>query len=389
VTASIGLSAEAVAVLEAGVRDLPMALLGGERPDPGTPLRLLSPEGPPLGLALADPENDVARVMALAAEGLDEVGPELWRARVHRALARRREIGVVEEGGAWRALHGAGDATPGFMADVFGEWAVVYALSEGLVGAARALAGELIAAAGLRGAVVKERGRGAAQAGRVRQHWVGERTPERLVVRERGVPFEVHLDAGLNVGLFTDMRDHRHGLALLVQGGRVLNLFAYTGTLSVVAARSGAQLTSVDLSAGVLDWARDNFRLSGLDPAAHAFVAEDAGRFLNAAIGAGQRFDAVLVDPPTFSSGRGAEFALERDYPGLVARAAQLMGPGGRLWLACNARGVSLPALAREGLRRVRRSASVVAVGGLPADHPTLLAQPEDRYLHVATLVLG
>lgn len=388
-TPEVRLGPEALAVLDAGVRDLPLALLGGAAPEAGSTLRLLDSSGACVALALADPENGLARVVALAAEGVEDLTPELWRSRVRRAIAWRRGLGLVEPDAAWRVLHGAGDGTPGVLADVFGAWAVVHALSEGLVPAGRWVAEALCAEAGLRGAVVKQRERGAAHAGRVRQHWVGEATPERLVVRERGVPFEVHLDAGVNVGLFTDMREHRHGLARFVRGGNVLNLFAYTGSLSVVAARSGASVTSVDLSGGVLDWARDNFRLSGLDPECHAFVAEDAGRFLNAAIGAGRRFDAVLLDPPTFSTGRGAEFVLERDYPGLVSRAAQLLPPGGRLWLACNARGVSLPTLAREGLRRVRRAAALVEMGGLPADHPTLVAQSEDRYLQVAILVLG
>jgi 23S rRNA (cytosine1962-C5)-methyltransferase len=222
----------------------------------------------------------------------------------------------------------------------------------------------------------------------VRQVWLGERTPERLVVNERGLRFELHLDAGLNVGLFTDMREQRHSLARFVRPGPLLNLFAYTGSLSVAAARAGATVTSVDLSQGVLEWAQDNFRLNGLEPARHAFVAEDASRFLNQAIASGRRFDAVLIDPPTFATGRDAGFSLERDLPGLVARSAQLLGPGGLLWLASNARGTSLPGLAREGLRRIRRGAAVVDSAGLPADHPTLLAQPEDHYLQVALLRL-
>ena len=60
---------------------------------------------------------------------------------------------------------------------------------------------------------MKVRSRGAASQQRVRQEIVGEAPPPTLVVEERGVPFEVHLDRGLNTGLFTDMREHRHGLA--------------------------------------------------------------------------------------------------------------------------------------------------------------------------------
>ncbi len=378
---------EGLAALDAGVRDLPSVLLEAGL-EAGSPLRLLRPDGARVALALFDPENQLVRVVARADEG-DDITPELWRARVVRAVAQRRALGLVAPDAAWRALHGAGDSTPGVQADVFGGWAVVYALSEALMPAARAIAEALCAEAGLRGAVLKCRARGAAQAGRVRQEWLGARTPERLVVQERGLSFEVHLDAGINVGLFTDLREPRHGLARFLGAGQVLNLFAYTGSLSVVAARAGATVTSVDLSAGVLGWAQDNFRLNGLEPDRGGFVAEDASRFLNQAIGAGRRFDAVLIDPPTVASGRDAGFALERDYPGFVARAAQLLAPGGLLWLASNARGVSLLGFAREGLRRVGRNASVLETAGLAADYPTLVAQPEDRYLQVVVLRLA
>ncbi len=385
----VRLSPEATAVIDGGIRDVPDALLGGPRSEAGSLLRLARPEGAPLAIAVSDPGNACIRVMATADEGASDVTPEFWRTRVARALGLRRALGLATPDSAFRLLHGAGDGTPGFLADVFGDWAVLYAPSDGLMAMGRELAEAVCAEARLRGAVLKARGRGAARAGRVQQAWLGERTPERLTVRERGVPFEVHLDAGINVGLFTDMREHRHGLARWVRGGSVLNLFAYTGSLSVIAARAGAQVTSVDLSAGVLDWARDNFRHAGLDPDRHVFVAEDAGRYLNQAIGEGRQFDAVLVDPPSFSAARDAEFAVERDYPGLVARAARLVAPGGLLWLASNTRGVSLAGLARDGLRRVRREAGVIESGGLPPDHPTLLAQPEDRYLQVELLRLG
>ncbi len=388
-SAEVRLSPEAVAVIDGGIRDVPEALVGGLRVEAGSAVRLARPDGSPMAVALFDPENAQLRVVASADEGVHDLTLDFWRARVARALGLRRALGHVAPGSAFRLLHGAGDATPGFLADVFGDWAVVYASSDGLMGMGRLVADAVCGEAGLRGAVLKARGRGAARAGRVQQVWLGERTPERLTVSEYGVPFEVHLDAGINVGLFTDMREHRHALPAWIRGGSLLNLFAYTGSLSVIAARAGARVTSVDLSGGVLDWARDNFKRAGRDPARHDFVADDAGRYLNHAIGEGRQFDVVLVDPPSFSAARDAEFALERDYPGLVARAARLVPPGGLLWLASNTRGVSLASLARDGLRRVRRGAAVIESGGLPPDHPTLLAQPEDRYLQVELLRLS
>jgi 23S rRNA (cytosine1962-C5)-methyltransferase len=380
------LSPAAAAFVAEGGRDLPLALAGiTEALEPARPLRLLAPSGEALGLALADPENERIRLLALAAEGFETLGPPFFAARVRRALALRRALGLTGERAAYRLLHGAGDGLAGFAADVFGDWAVLHVYGRAFLPHGQLLAQAAMEATGLRGAVIKVRSRGAASQGRVRQELVGDAPPEALVVEERGVPFEVHLGRGLNTGLFTDMREHRHGLGRLAAGKAVLNGFSYTGTLSVVAARAGAaSVTSVDLSSGVLGWARDNFRLSGLDPGvAYRFEAADVGRFLEEEGRAGRRYDLVLLDPPAFSAARGAAFALDRDFPELVARACALLADGGLLWLACNARGSSLVALAEQGFRRARREAALLETGGLPADHPTVPAQPEDRYLQV------
>ncbi len=325
----------AVAFVEKGGRDLLLGLAGVSGPvEAAQPLRLVGPSGQPLGLALADPENERLRVVAPAGEAVEAIGPAFFGARVERALALRRSLGLVGERAAFRLVHGAGDGLPGFSADVLSPWAVVYVYARAFVPHGQLLAQAAIEQAGLRGAVVKVRSRGAASQQRVRQEIVGEVPPPTLVVEERGVPFEVHLDRGLNTGLFTDMREHRHGLVRFVAGRSVLNTFAYTGTLSAVAARAGAsEVASVDLSSGVLNWARDNFRLSGLDPfdPRFEFAASDAGRFLEEAAAAGRRFDVALVDPPAFSAARGATFTIDRDYPALVAGACRVLSPGGLL----------------------------------------------------------
>lgn len=377
----------ATSFVEAGGGDLPLDLAGVAEPlEAGRPLRLVGPSGRDLGLALADPENGRLRVMARPDEGVETLGPAFFAARVERALVLRRTLGLVGERAAFRLVHGAGDGLPGFAMDVLAPWAVLYVYSRSFVPCGQLLARAAIDRAGLRGVVVKVRSRGAASQQRVRQETVGEAPPPALVVEERGVPLEVHLDRGLNTGLFTDMREHRHGLSRFVAGQAVLNGFAYTGALSVVAARAGASsVTTVDLSSGVLAWARDNFRLSGLDPDAREFrfEASDVAAFLDEEGRAGRRFDAVLLDPPAFSAARGAAFAIDRDYPALIERASRLLPDGGLLWLACNARGSDLVALAGDGLRRARRRATLLDLGGLPPDHPTVPAQPEDRYLQV------
>jgi 23S rRNA (cytosine1962-C5)-methyltransferase len=383
---------QAAAFFAGGGWDLPLHLAPGlEGIEPGRPLRLITQSGELLGLAVADPENDRIRRMTSPPEACEALDPDFFARRVKRALALRQALGLPGPRATYRIIHGAGDGLSGFTADVLGEFGVLHAYGRALVPMGREIAQAMLAQLGLRGVVIKVRARGAAAKGRVRQDVVGDTPPESLIVEEHGVPFDVHLTSSLNVGLFTDMREHRQRLARLAPGRSVLNLFAYTGTLSVIPARAGAAaVTSVDLSSGVLAWARDNFRLNGLDPDAPRFRFEtaDASRFLLEAAKQGRLYDLVLLDPPTFSAARGAPFALDKDYPGLVARSAAVLAAGGLLFAACNARGADLVALAENGLRQAGRAFQVLETGGLPADFPTIPTQPEDRYLQVALLRL-
>ena len=295
-------------------------------------------------------------------------------------------------------MNGEGDGLSGLAADVYGPFAVVTALSRGLLGHARLLAQcalELLPAAGLplRGAVLKARLKASGNAPeRSKDDVVGETPPDKLVVRESGVPYEVHLRGGINVGLFTDMREHRAGLGRFVRGKRVLNTFAYTGALSVAAARAGAaEITSVDLAAGPLAWARANFALSGLDPAAHRWEISDVFRFLEAERARRAAYDVVILDPPTVSGARAALWAQKRDYPELIAAACALLpDEGGHLWISSNThRGPSVLKQVDAGLALARREAQLLELGGLPPDYPTPLHWPAARYLEVCQLRVG
>jgi 23S rRNA (cytosine1962-C5)-methyltransferase len=386
---SIALPGPAAAFVAAGGRDVDTAKLALEVAA-GDHVRLLDDRGDELGLAIADPDNARLRVMATPADGFPAIDGALLGWRVERALTWRKALGLPGPDHAYRLIHGAGDGLPGFACDVLGATAVVYVYGAGLRPLARQLAEAITGFARLRGAVVKLRARGGADS--VEQDVVGAAPDERPVVTEHGVPFEVHPLAGLNHGLFTDMREHRRGLARFVAGARVLNLFSYTGALSVTCARAGAAaVTSVDTSAGVQAWAAGNFARSGLsDPKRWRFETGDAVRYLTRAARDKERYDVVLIDPPTFSTARGAPWTLDRDYPDLIGRAAAVIPPGGLLWLAANTHELgSLARLAQKGVRAAGRTAAIVEQGGLPPEYPTLAAQPHDRYLQVCLLRLA
>lgn len=380
----VSLPPEAVTFVRNGGRDVDTAKLApiaaGER------VRLVDDSGDDVGLAVSDPDNQRLRVMATPADAFPRIDGALLGWRVERALAWRTKLELPGPENAYRLLHHAGDGVPGFTCDVLGPYGVLYAYSPALLPLARQLADAVRGFARLKGVVVKVRARGGAT--EVTQEVVGDTPPERHVALERGVPFEIHAMGGLNVGLFTDMREHRVTLARHAPGRTVLNLFSYTGALSLACARAGAaSVTSVDTSDGVQAWARGNFARSNLTDAARwRFETGDAVRFLARAAKTRERYDMVLVDPPTFSTARGKPWTLDRDYPELIAQAAAVIPDGGLLWLAANTHELgSLQKLAQRGLRG---RGAVIDQGGLPPDYPTLAAQPRDRYLQVISLRL-
>jgi len=371
---------------------LPLADVQSTQLEPGRPLRLLDSRGKLLATGAADPENELLRVWS---HGDDAHTPdaEFMRSRLRDALSLRQTLGLAKAESAYRLVNGEGDGLSGLSVDVYGAFAVVNALSRGLLGHARLLAQCALEMLPLRGAVLKARLKGSGNTPeRTKDDVVGETPPDKLIVHESGVPFELHLRGGINVGLFTDMREHRAGLARFVRGKRVLNTFAYTGALSVAAARAGAALvTSVDLAAGPLAWARANFALSGLDATAHRWEVSDVFRFLEGERARRSAHDVVILDPPTVSGARASLWAQKRDYPELIAAAcAVLPEQGGHLWISSNTHGG--PTVLKHvtaGLALARRDAQILELGGLPPDYPTPLNWPAARYLEVCQVRAG
>jgi 23S rRNA (cytosine1962-C5)-methyltransferase len=168
-----------------------------------------------------------------------------------------------------------------------------------------------------------------------------------FVVREGGHRFVVNLTDHLDTGLFLDHRQTRALVASLARGRRVLNLFCYTGSFSVYAAASGAaSTTSVDLSKNYLDWARRNFELNGLDFDRNRLVQADVLRFLAEERASRDRYELIILDPPSFSNSKRMQGVLDvqRDHVALIRGCLSLLATGGELLFSTNLRSFKLDA---------------------------------------------
>ena len=94
----------------------------------------------------------------------------------------------------------------------------------------------------------------------------------------------------------------------------VLNLFAYSGGSTLAAAQGGAEVCHLDAAKGMVQWARENAALNGLQDRPIRWIADDAHKFLRREVRRGRRYDAVILDPPTFGRGANGElYKIERD----------------------------------------------------------------------------
>lgn len=197
---------------------------------------------------------------------------------------------------------------------------------------------------------IKRRGRQRVGGDKSQQHERTGRVGDDLVVREGSCRLLVNLEAYLDTGLFLDHRVTRAMVGAAARGRRFLNLFAYTGSFTVHAARGGAVSSeSVDLSNTYGDWAVRNLVLNGVDPARHRVIRADAFAWLRDAVDAyeaGDRdaVDLIVLDPPTFSNSSAMQGVLDiqRDHPWLLRRCLALLSPGGELFFSTNFRGFRL-----------------------------------------------
>lgn len=160
---------------------------------------------------------------------------------------------------------------------------------------------------------------------------------ERIVVRERSSSFYVNLYDYLDTGLFLDHRPLRKKINAEAKGKEVLNLFSYTGSISVAAALGGATVTTVDMSKTYINWAYDNFRLNGIQFSAHHFIAKNTFDFLKEDQ---KQYDIIVLDPPSFSNSKRMDgtFDIQRDHAGLIDLSMLRLKESGKLYFSNNFR---------------------------------------------------
>jgi 23S rRNA (cytosine1962-C5)-methyltransferase len=189
------------------------------------------------------------------------------------------------------------------------------------------------------------------------------------IATERFLKFKIDFRAGYSVGLFIDQRENRRYVQRIAPR-RLLNCFAYTCSFSVAAASVGAETVNIDLSRKSLVRGRENFDLNSVPTSDHCFIADDVSTVLPSLARKTEKFDMIILDPPTFSrSHRGKVFHVESDFEKLLVMALELIERGGHILLSTNCstlRERDLEMMARYCLKVVRRAGDFHRQPSLP-----------------------
>ena len=356
-------------------------------PGPGDVVELRADDGKFIAQGLFNPHSNI-RVRLYAWNEEATFDEAFWGERIDRAIALRRQLSpqsTLET--ACRLIYSESDDLSGLVVDRYGDWLLVQITSLALAARRELLVGllrEKLRPAGMW--LRTEKGIGSSEGLEAADGLIEGTEPSRpLFIEEHGVRYGVDVVQGQKTGFYLDQRDNRAAAAKYVAGGRVLDLFCYTGGfgLSSVVLGNAKSALGIDVSRPALEMARANAKLNGVSEKLR-FEESEVFEALERLSGAGERFDAVILDPPKMIRHRaGIEKAL-RGYFSLNRLAVDVLEPRGIL-VTCSCSGL----VSREEFEgmlstvgaRSGRSIQILESRGQSPDHPVSVHCPETAYL--------
>ncbi len=264
-------------------------------------------------------------------EPLDET---FFMNRLAAAMNKRKRFFYDDATTAFRLLNGEGDGLGGLTIDRYGDYYLFNWYSEGIWRFREMILEAFKKIVLFEGIYEKRRFEGDF----MEEPTLGRAHPKPLTVLENGVKIAVDLGEGLMTGVFLDQREvRRRVMEQYADEARVLNTFSYTGLFSLFALLGGASHTvSVDLANRSYPRTLEQFSLNGIDASREEILVEDVFNYFRRAVKAGEVFDLILLDPPSYAKSKDVTFKVQKDYPRLIRESLKLLSPSGVILASTN-----------------------------------------------------
>lgn len=358
----------------------------------GTLVALNDAEGRRIGRAMFNPHSLIAaRLMdrETEAETNFPIDEAYFRTRFEAALALRDRL---VDGPYYRLAHGEADRLPGLIVDRYNDVLTVQMNAAGLELLREPILAALISLLRPRAILLRNDGGSRALEGleEIVEVAHGELSGP-IELKENGSRFLCDPIEGQKTGWFYDQRDNRAAVARFAPGADVLDAYCYAGGFGVQAAVAGARrVTFLDRSKPALELAEQAAGLNRVADRCEAIPGE-VFHNLQQLFDAGRKFDIVIADPPAFVKNRKDLTVGARGYRKMTRLGAQLVKPGGFLFVASCSHHLDPEGFAEEvraGLARAQRSGRILRTAGAAADHPVHPFLPESAYLKATLLQL-
>lgn len=334
------------------------------------------------GVGLYDPASPI-RIKMLASKGA-QVSEEFFKERITTAFHKRAPL-LATQTDSYRLIFGENDGLPGLIADVYARVIVVKIYSTIWFPYLKMILPALITISSTETMVLRlSRNVSKAETFGFKDGQVlyGQLETSKVHFVEHGVHFSADVIYGHKTGYFLDHRHNRKRVGELSRGKRVLDVFSYAGGFSVHALTGGArEVISLDISAQALEVAAENGKLnkhSGI----HTTMAIDAFVGLQRLIDAGEYFDVVVIDPPSFAKSAREVSTAKNSYQRLAMLGEKLTARQGLLVLASCSSRVSAQTFFDISERAIGKDGRTFRTEGKTyhdIDHP--VSFPEGAYL--------
>jgi len=297
---------------------------------PGDIVKVLSPSGGFLGIGYLNPVSTIAlRILSFAQRPINQ---EFLREKISQARLRRAPL--MNHTNAVRAVHSEADDLPGLIIDDYNGYLSIQINTAGMERLRSEILATLSDVFHPRGIYeLSDAGSRGKEGLPTAEGILWGDVPHDFVIDENAVRFKIRLQGSQKTGFYLDQRRNRQIVASYVgKGFRVLDLFSHMGGFGIYAALKGAaDVTLVDQSRAALALAEENITLNGLTQV--ATVKRDAFEYLADACRKKERFDLIILDPPSFTKTRGAKGGALKGYRRLVSGGLHLLKPDGYLAL--------------------------------------------------------
>lgn len=354
--------------------------------DAGETVRIESADGQFLAWAAFSPASRIrARVWSF--DEAQRIDAAFLRARIERAVHARNLLGIDSDG--VRLIHGETDGLPGLIVDRYADTLVAQFTACGVERFKNVIADALLQVTGCPRLYERSDASARALEGLTdATGWLRGSGETEVTIREHGWRLTVDIAHGHKTGFYLDQRDNRARFAAHTRRrgfARVLNCYCYTGGFSVAALAGGAaEVVSIDSSASALERARAHLALNGFDAARAQFLDADVNASLRRFLDAGERFDAIILDPPKFAPTAAYAERAARAYKDINRLALKLLAPGGELFtFSCSGgidAGLFHKIVASAGIDAGVDGAITERLAAAP-DHSATLFFPEGDYL--------